>query len=125
MTEAARAKTRILLVEDEVAVLLYTEMILADHGYEVVMAGDGARGLELARERAPDLIVTDFMMPRMDGVEMLRRIRSEGIDAPAIIVSAIPRAQLPIAADETRLFDEVLAKPIVERNLVERLKRVL
>ena len=117
-------RRQVLLVEDEVAILLYAEMVLSDLGFDVAMAPDGARGLELVEARAPDLIVTDFMMPRMDGIAMLRRLREAGVKAPAIVVSAIPQSQLPVEPDEA-LFDAVLAKPMSEDRLVAVLERLL
>ena len=109
--------TRILIVEDEVTLAMLAEMTLEDEGYEVLTAPDGNRGLDAIRAKKPDLVITDFMMPGMDGLEMLRILREEGVEVPVIITSGVPEAQLP-AGDDAR-YEAYLQKPYHERVLVE------
>ena len=67
---------RILVVDDEERIVHFLSSKLKASGYEVITAGDGANGLEQARAQEPDLIVLDLIMPRMNGLEMLKELRS-------------------------------------------------
>lgn len=80
----------ILVVDDNPDVRLALTTLLEDEGYEVAEADDGDVGLEAARERKPDLILLDLMMPRMNGFETLRELkRDEGLsDIPVVVLTA-------------------------------------
>ena len=114
---------RILVVEDEAMLLMLASIVLEDHGYEVLTAANGRKGLELARSEKIDLIVTDFMMPEMDGIEMLLAIREDGLDAPAIMTTAIPENQLPRRS--VALFDLYVPKPYNEEILAQSIVQIL
>ncbi len=79
--------TRILLVEDDRAVrdLLYRQ--LTDAGYDVEVAEDGTDGLKIYRDQQPDLVVTDIIMPEMEGIQMMRELRRESPDVRVIAIS--------------------------------------
>lgn len=79
--------TRILVVEDEEDIADFIRRGLIHKGYEVDVARDGERALDLARDHSPDLVLLDLMLPRMDGVEVCRRLRAAG-DVPIIILTA-------------------------------------
>lgn len=83
----------ILLVDDELDLLeLYTD-VLEVMGYQVLHAHDGLEALELARRQPPDLIVTDWMMPRLDGVELCQRVYEDpGLHGIPIILHSSRRA---------------------------------
>jgi CheY-like chemotaxis protein len=103
---------RVLVVEDHLetrdAIILWLELF----GYEVITANDGQEGLESARAEKPDLIVTDIQMPYVDGIEMIKRLRStpECCDVPILVVTAyeMDYAKEAIEAGANR----ALAKPI-------------
>jgi DNA-binding response OmpR family regulator len=78
----------ILVVDDEPDILLMLRMSLEDEGHEVVMAPDGAAGLERVAEHGPDLIVCDVMMPVLDGWGVLDGLRERGVTTPVIMLSA-------------------------------------
>lgn len=82
------ASERVLLIEDDPSIVAGLELNLALEGYEVLTAGDGERGYKLAVERAPDLIVLDIMLPGMNGLEVLRRLREVDADVPVLILTA-------------------------------------
>jgi CheY-like chemotaxis protein len=86
---------RILVVEDEPDLLALLADQLAVLGHEVLIATDGVQGLRLARESLPDLLLTDVIMPFMDGTEMLEQIRShvETRHLPVIAFSALTDAR--------------------------------
>ncbi|MBO0902789.1 response regulator transcription factor [Jiella sonneratiae] len=114
---------RILVVEDEAMLLMLASIALEDHGYEVLTAANGRKGLEIVRHERIDVIVTDFMMPEMDGIAMLTALRAEGCPIPAIMTTAIPRNQLPTAGQG--LFDLYVGKPYNEDLLAGSIGEML
>ena len=108
----------ILVVEDEWVIAVTYELALSTAGYEVTAAADGREALALAAQRRFDLVVTDYMMPRMDGLTFLRELRQVNgyAQTPAILATAIPRTSLP--ASDAGLFTRVLAKPFRDETLV-------
>lgn len=78
----------ILLVEDEVRLAQFLEMDLSSEGYTVSMANDGITGLMLARKSTPDLVILDWMLPDLSGVEVCRRLRATGSKIPIILLTA-------------------------------------
>ena len=79
---------RILLVEDEEKLAKFVELELSYEGYDVSVAHDGLTGLMTARDLNPDLIVLDWMMPGLSGVEVCRRLRQTGFQVPIILLTA-------------------------------------
>lgn len=81
---------RILVVEDEVDVRAFVEMVLEEEGYDVAVAGNGQQALEEVRRRKPSLILLDMRLPVMDGWEFARRLRAElGSNIPVIVMTAL------------------------------------
>jgi DNA-binding response OmpR family regulator len=80
------AKPSILLIDDQEGIVNFLTVKLKESGYLVSCAPDGEKGLELSRNTNPDLILLDIIMPGIDGVEVLRRLR-EFSDVPVIVVS--------------------------------------
>jgi CheY-like chemotaxis protein len=72
-----RAPPRILIVDDTPANVEILEMRLAAHGYEILTAGDGEEALEIIDDQRPDLILLDIMMPKIDGIEVCRRVKAD------------------------------------------------
>jgi DNA-binding response OmpR family regulator len=107
---------RILLVEDEIAISINTGMILEDEGYVVDYAHNGKAGIEQAKSAPPDLVITDYMMPHMDGLAMIAALRSTGWTGPIILATSIPEGNLPASYERTH--DGYLAKPYLERDLL-------
>ena len=79
---------RNLLVEDEEKLAKFVQLELSYEGYEVSVAHDGLSGLMAARDQAPDLIILDWMMPGLTGVEVCRRLRQTGTATPVILLTA-------------------------------------
>ncbi|HEY0411743.1 MAG TPA: PAS domain S-box protein [Allosphingosinicella sp.] len=84
---AAAQAGRVLLVDDEPLVRASTADMLAELGYEVIEAESGAEALDLVRARAPDLVITDHLMPGLSGTELARLLAVEAPDLPVLIVS--------------------------------------
>jgi DNA-binding response OmpR family regulator len=78
----------ILLVEDEVKLARFVELELSSEGYKVSIAHDGMKGLMLARDLSPDLVVLDWMLPGLTGVELCRSLRSTDNKMPVILLTA-------------------------------------
>jgi len=85
---AAKTLAKILMVEDEANLAQFVQLELTYEGYEVSVAHDGLSGLMAAREQAPDLIILDWMMPGLSGVEVCRRLRQTGSNIPIILLTA-------------------------------------
>ena len=96
---------RILVVEDEPDLRYVLRLIFTRAGHEVTEAGDGAAALASVRDSAPDLVVTDVMMPVMDGVELIRQLRADPVTAAIPILAVSADWELAVDADAT------LAKP--------------
>jgi two-component system alkaline phosphatase synthesis response regulator PhoP len=82
------AHERILLIEDDPSIVAGLELNLSLEGYEVVSTADGESGLRLAEESAPDLILLDIMLPGLNGLEVLRRLRRQDPDVPVLVLTA-------------------------------------
>lgn len=103
---------RILVVDDEPDERFLVGRVLRKQGHEVTVAENGAAGLKVAREQVPDLVVTDVMMPVMDGVEFIRRLRADPATAGIPILAASGDTHLAGAADA------ILDKPYDDRRLL-------
>ena len=81
---------RVLIADDSETILLLLRTRLEMEGYEVLTAADGVEAVETVRAASPalDILLLDAMMPRKSGIEALRELRAEGVDTPALIVSA-------------------------------------
>jgi CheY-like chemotaxis protein len=110
----------ILVVDDEEAVGYVFERYLAIKGYRVSVAHSGEQALEAFQRETPDLVVTDYKMPGMNGDELLRRLRTLRPGLPAIMISANPIEVGP-TLNEVRFFP----KPVSLETLVEHLEAVL
>ncbi len=120
------AKGRILVVDDEIYIVHILDFSLGMEGYEVVTALDGEQALERVAEQKPDLIVLDIMMPKLDGYETCKALKSqpETKDIPVILLSAKGRN-----VDQKTGFevgaDDYITKPFSPRKLVERINAIL
>src|SRR5687767_3535845 len=105
MLEAKRktadlAGKRVLVVEDDPSIAMGLRINLESEGYDVHMAEDGDRALEIAREIGPDLVVLDIMLPKRNGLEVLHSLRAEGRAVPVIILSAKTGEMVKVAGLE-------------------------
>lgn len=113
---------RIVVAEDEFLIADMLVVSLEEAGHEVHEAEHGANALKLVRDHCPDLVITDFMMPLMTGLELAEAIRADeelrGI--PIVLVSG---AQGTIARDRPELFDLVLDKPYAMTDVLKAVEQ--
>lgn len=115
--------TKILLVEDEIEMARVVRRELEANGYDVVHALDGIAALERASQEDPDLVILDWMLPRLDGLEVLRRIRQRS-SVPILMLTA-RREEVDRVIGLEVGADDYLAKPFGMRELVARVRALL
>ncbi|NJM18295.1 MAG: response regulator transcription factor [Richelia sp. SL_2_1] len=114
-------KAHILLVEDEVKLAKFVELELGFEGYQVSVANDGLTGLTMARESQPDLILLDWMLPGMTGLEICRRLRSTGDKVPIILLTAKDEVNDRVAGLDAGA-DDYVVKPFSVEELLARVR---
>jgi DNA-binding response OmpR family regulator len=116
--------TKILVVEDDRNILTGLVDNLAMEGYKVVIAKDGNEALKQAREKGPDLIILDIMLPKLNGFEVCKQLKAEGRNTPIIILSARGQETDKVLGLELGA-DDYITKPFSPRELLVRVKAVL
>lgn len=114
---------RVLVVEDEFVIALNASMLLEDEGMLVDTAYDGAEALEMIVSNPPSLIVTDYMMPVMDGLELITALRRQGWRGPIILATAISEDRLP--SNYKGGHDAYISKPYMAGDFVSLVKELL
>ena len=117
-------EARVLVVDDETNIVELLSVSLKFQGFEVHAAASGPEALTKAREIKPDAVILDVMMPGMDGFGVLRRMRADGIDAPALFLTARDNLQDKITG-LTLGGDDYVTKPFSLEEVVARLRVVL
>lgn len=115
---------RILVVDDDRAVRESLRRSLTFNGYTVDLAVDGIDALEKATGQRPDALVLDVMMPRLDGLEVCRRLRSTGDDLPILVLTARDSVSERVAGLDAGA-DDYLPKPFALEELLARLRALL
>jgi CheY-like chemotaxis protein len=117
---------RVLVAEDEADIRFMTCFSLRYGGFEVIEAVDGAQALELAQQTAPDLILLDAKMPRLDGYETCRRLKALPAvqHIPVVFVSALGQEQ-EIARGRSAGAVDYLLKPYVPEDLIKKIRGIL
>ncbi len=115
------AKRTVLIVEDEKNIVDIVRFNLQREGFDTIEAYDGEAGLALAREKDPDLILLDVMMPKMMGFDVCRALRDEGDNVPVIILTAREEEEDKVLGLEIGA-DDYITKPFSMRELVARVK---
>jgi two-component system OmpR family response regulator len=118
------APVRVLVVDDEATLAELLSMALRYEGWEVRTAGDGHSALRLVREFRPDAVVLDMMLPDMDGMEVLRRLRSEVPNLPVLFLTARDAVEDRVAG-LTAGGDDYVTKPFSLEELVARLRGLM
>ena len=119
-------KTRVLYVEDEAILAIAMEGAMLDHGFDVQLAHDGDDGIAQGRDFQPQVIVTDYMMPRIDGLTMIRELRKipAHMGVPVIFLTTESDGDLRAQAKAAGATGW-LTKPFDPENLVKIARKVL
>jgi DNA-binding response OmpR family regulator len=112
---------QILLIEDETKLARFIELELSSEGYSIQVANDGLTGLTLLRESPPDLLILDWMMPGLTGVEICRRLRATGSKIPVILLTARDDVSDRVAGLDAGA-DDYVVKPFSIEELLARVR---
>lgn len=115
---------RILIAEDEADLAMGLRDNLQFEGYQVIVVHDGEEALKAAAEHSPDLILLDIMMPKLDGLEVCRRIRESGQIVPILMLTAKSQ-EIDIVRGLEVGADDYVTKPFSIRELLARIKAAL
>lgn len=115
---------KILIVDDEQSIRTLLDYNLKKDGYETIIAADGEEALELADQEEPDLILLDLMLPKIDGIEVCKRLRKQHIHIPIIMLTAKSEELDKILGLEIGA-DDYMTKPFSPREVNARVKAVL
>jgi len=123
MISSAPTPGRVLVVEDDLEIADVLRRSLRHQGHEVRIADDGVVALEAAEEFVPDLVILDLGLPRLDGVEVCRRLRAEG-DVPILILTARTHTEDRVEGLDSGA-DDYLVKPFELKELLARARALL
>lgn len=118
-------KTKVLIVEDEVAIVTLLRYNLEKEGFAVITAGDGEEAVNMVKEHRPDIVVLDWMLPKMTGIEVCKQIRwhQDSKNTPVIMLSARGEEGDRIRGLDSGA-DDYMVKPFSPSELVSRIKAV-
>jgi DNA-binding response OmpR family regulator len=120
------SRARILLVDDANTILMIEKMILSRGPYELVTAHDGLEAVELVRRERPNLILLDLMMPRMDGLEVLRELRKDLDGSPIPIIMVTTRGEEKHVSEAfSHGCTDYIVKPINGIELLAKVRNYL
>jgi DNA-binding response OmpR family regulator len=122
-TEPEIATGRVLVVEDDAEIADVLRRSLRQEGYEVKTSADGVEALDVATGFVPDLVVLDLGLPRLDGVEVCRRLRAEG-DVPILMLTARAETEDRVSGLDSGA-DDYLVKPFERQELLARIRALL
>lgn len=111
----------ILIVEDEIGIMQFLQQGLEEEGYQITTASDGAKGFELVQDHQFDLILLDWMLPKMTGLELCKAIRIRDKKTPVLFLTAKDTIQETIEGLQSGANDYI-KKPFSFEELIERIK---
>ncbi|WP_066311322.1 response regulator transcription factor [Bacillus sp. FJAT-29814] len=117
-------KTKVLVVDDEQSIVTLLQYNLEQAGYDVITAMDGEEGKRMAELEAPDIIVLDLMLPKLDGMEVCKQLRQEKIMTPILMLTAKDDELDKILGLELGA-DDYMVKPFSPREVIARVKAIL
>ncbi len=116
------AGVKVLIADDDGLVRTMVADLLGELGHAVVAAANGVEAVELAAREAPDVLILDFLMPRLSGLDALRKVRAAGVTAPAVLLTAITDGSLR-GVEGADAVEILLEKPVTRRSLERALSR--
>lgn len=117
-------EARLLIVDDEAAIVELLTASLSFHGFDVISATDGTTALAMAKRERPDVIITDVMMPGLDGFDFIRALRADGFRMPALFLTARDSIEDRVAG-LTLGGDDYIAKPFSLAEVIARVRVAL
>jgi two-component system, OmpR family, alkaline phosphatase synthesis response regulator PhoP len=125
-TQQTTMGRKILVADDESHILHVVSLKLRNAGYEVLMARDGQEALELAQQEHPDLLITDYHMPQLSGLELCRRLKQDPATSsiPAIMLTARGYHLEPHDTEQSGIL-RMLSKPFSPRHLLTTVNELL
>src|SRR5215211_3958843 len=123
MLSTAESTARVLVVEDDVSIADVLRRTIRQEGHEVRSAGDGVEALRMAGEFVPDLVVLDLGLPKLDGIEVCRRLRA-GSDVPILMLTARTETEDRVDGLDSGA-DDYLVKPFERQELLARIRALL
>lgn len=104
-------RAKVLVVDDDGKIIFAIQMILESEGFHVLTARNGQEGWEIVRREAPDITLLDILMPEMNGLEILEKIRGEGVDTSVVVITGFGTMETAIRAMHLGAFDYI-TKPL-------------
>jgi two-component system response regulator VicR len=125
--EMAEMAGKVVYIEDESEMIDLVRLILSRKGYEVIGAGGGREGLEIIRQKLPDLVLLDLMMPDMDGWDVYQQMKSVDStrDIPVIVITAKAQSIDKVLGLHIAKVDDYISKPFSPQELVDRVEKVM
>jgi two-component system, OmpR family, response regulator MtrA len=115
--------TKILVIDDDLAITELMSMLLKTHGFDVITTNSGADGVKLVKEKNPNVVILDLMMPDMDGWQVSKAIRTFN-NVPILILSAINDPAMVASVLDTGA-DDFLVKPVPSSVLVAHIRKMV
>jgi DNA-binding response OmpR family regulator len=117
--------SKILIVEDDVALLETLKAALETENYEIISATDGEQGLQLAQKEKVDLIILDLVLPSLNGYEICRKLRADGLMTPIIFLTGQKKEEIDKVLGLEVGADDYVTKPFGTKELLARIRAVL
>lgn len=124
LQELAGRPLKVLVVEDEGQVARLIELELSYEGYQVALAPSGKEALAQVEKFKPDLLILDWVLPEIDGLEVLRRVRSDGNDVPVIMLTGKDTLSDKVSCLDSGV-DDYITKPFATEELLARIRAVI
>jgi DNA-binding response OmpR family regulator len=120
-------KIKVAIIEDDIAIVQMYRTKFENEGYEVATAPDGASGLELIESFKPDIILLDLMMPNMNGLDMLKQLRSQaaGRDAKVVVLTNMGDTETATKVYKMAANDYIVKAEMTPKQVAERVKALL
>jgi DNA-binding response OmpR family regulator len=115
--------TKILVIDDDIAITELMSMLLKTHGFDVIATNSGVEGVRLVKEKNPNVVLLDLMMPDMDGWQVSKAIRTFN-NVPILILSAINDPSMVASVLDTGA-DDFLVKPVPSSVLVAHIRKMV
>jgi DNA-binding response OmpR family regulator len=125
--EMAEINKKVVYIEDESEMIDLVRLILSRKGYDVIGANSGREGLDAIRQKLPDLVLLDLMMPDMDGWDVYQQMKSVEAtrDIPVIVITAKAQSIDKVLGLHIAKVDDYISKPFSPQELVESVEKVI